>query len=54
VCAPTDPADGRQIENLNIRYAELVDDGDFTGVGKLLSEATVQRILRETGLRPPA
>jgi len=30
----------REIENLIARYAELVDDGDFAGVGELLSEAT--------------
>jgi 3-phenylpropionate/cinnamic acid dioxygenase small subunit len=30
----------REIENLIARYAELVDDGDFAGVGELLAEAT--------------
>jgi 3-phenylpropionate/cinnamic acid dioxygenase small subunit len=30
----------RAIENLIATYAELVDDGDFAGVGVLLSEAT--------------
>jgi 3-phenylpropionate/cinnamic acid dioxygenase small subunit len=37
---PIDPASGREIENLIARYAELVDDGDFTGVGNLLADAT--------------
>ncbi|WP_350280511.1 nuclear transport factor 2 family protein [Kribbella sp. HUAS MG21] len=39
---PIDPADGREIENLIARYAELVDDGDFAGVGELLAETTYQ------------
>ncbi|MET9276143.1 nuclear transport factor 2 family protein [Kribbella sp. NPDC003557] len=39
---PIDPADGREIENLVVRYAELVDDGDFAGVGELLAETTYQ------------
>ncbi|MFJ2866951.1 nuclear transport factor 2 family protein [Kitasatospora sp. NPDC087314] len=30
----------RAIENLIARYAELVDDGDFTGLGVLLADAT--------------
>ncbi|MEU8544050.1 nuclear transport factor 2 family protein [Streptomyces sp. NPDC048717] len=30
----------RAIENLVARYAELVDDGDFTGLGLLLANAT--------------
>ena len=30
----------RAIESLIARYAELVDDGDFAGVGALLAEAT--------------
>jgi 3-phenylpropionate/cinnamic acid dioxygenase small subunit len=30
----------RAIENLIARYAELVDDGDFAGLGLLLAEAT--------------
>ncbi|MEV5238449.1 nuclear transport factor 2 family protein [Streptomyces cinnamoneus] len=30
----------RAIENLIARYAELVDDGDFAGVGTLLADAT--------------
>ncbi|MFI7610399.1 nuclear transport factor 2 family protein [Nonomuraea terrae] len=34
-----DPASGRQIENLIARYSELVDDGDFAGVGDLLAHA---------------
>jgi len=37
---PIAPADGREIENLILRYAELVDDGDFAGVGELLADAT--------------
>ncbi|MEU5105103.1 nuclear transport factor 2 family protein [Streptomyces sp. NPDC021354] len=36
-----DPASShRAIENLIARYAELVDDGDFTGLGFLLDDAT--------------
>ncbi|HEY3558172.1 MAG TPA: nuclear transport factor 2 family protein [Kribbella sp.] len=35
-----DPVDGRVIENLIFRYAELVDDGDFAGVGELLADTT--------------
>ncbi|HET6739560.1 MAG TPA: nuclear transport factor 2 family protein [Kribbella sp.] len=38
--APIDPADARVIENLILRYAMLVDDGDFAAVGELLAEAT--------------
>ncbi|MFF3570193.1 nuclear transport factor 2 family protein [Nocardia jiangxiensis] len=30
----------RAIENLLARYAELVDDGDFAGLGLLLADAT--------------
>jgi 3-phenylpropionate/cinnamic acid dioxygenase small subunit len=30
----------REIENLIARYAELVDDGDFHGVGELLAHTT--------------
>lgn len=30
----------REIENLIVRYAELVDDGDFQGVGELLAHTT--------------
>ena len=30
----------RAIENLLVTYAELVDDGDFAGVGTLLADAT--------------
>ncbi|WP_042430927.1 nuclear transport factor 2 family protein [Streptacidiphilus anmyonensis] len=30
----------RAIENLIARYAELVDDGDFTALGNLLGDAT--------------
>ena len=38
---PSDPASSyRVIENLIASYAELVDDGDFAGVGTLLAEAT--------------
>jgi 3-phenylpropionate/cinnamic acid dioxygenase small subunit len=36
-----DPASSyRAIESLIAAYAELVDDGDFTGVGSLLADAT--------------
>jgi 3-phenylpropionate/cinnamic acid dioxygenase small subunit len=39
--APSDPASSyRAIENLIASYAELVDDGDFVGVGMLLADAT--------------
>jgi 3-phenylpropionate/cinnamic acid dioxygenase small subunit len=34
------PSSYRAIENLIATYAELVDDGDFAGVGILLAEAT--------------
>jgi 3-phenylpropionate/cinnamic acid dioxygenase small subunit len=34
------PSSGRAIENLIATYAELVDDGDFAGVGALLADAT--------------
>jgi 3-phenylpropionate/cinnamic acid dioxygenase small subunit len=38
---PTDPpSSSRAIENLIATYAELVDDGDFAGVGILLADAT--------------
>ncbi|MFE1928847.1 nuclear transport factor 2 family protein [Streptomyces sp. NPDC059474] len=38
---PADPTlSYRAIENLIARYAELVDDGDFAGLGILLAEAT--------------
>src|SRR5438874_2764486 len=38
---PTDPLSScRAIENLIATYAELVDDGDFAGVGILLADAT--------------
>jgi 3-phenylpropionate/cinnamic acid dioxygenase small subunit len=38
---PADPTPShRAIENLIARYAELVDDGDFAGLGTLLAEAT--------------
>jgi hypothetical protein len=30
----------RAIENLIATYAELVDDGDFAGLGALLADAT--------------
>jgi 3-phenylpropionate/cinnamic acid dioxygenase small subunit len=39
--APNDPPSShRAIENLIATYAELVDDGDFAGVGTLLADAT--------------
>jgi 3-phenylpropionate/cinnamic acid dioxygenase small subunit len=39
--APADPPSSyRAIENLIARYAELVDDGDFAGVGILFADAT--------------
>ena len=39
--APADPpANCQAIENLIAAYAELVDDGDFAGLGALLAEAT--------------
>jgi 3-phenylpropionate/cinnamic acid dioxygenase small subunit len=39
--ASTDPPSShRAIENLIATYAELVDDGDFAGVGILLADAT--------------
>jgi hypothetical protein len=34
------PPSGRAIENLIATYAELVDSGDFPGLGTLLAEAT--------------
>jgi 3-phenylpropionate/cinnamic acid dioxygenase small subunit len=34
------PSSYRAIENLIANYAELVDDGDFRGVGALLADAT--------------
>jgi 3-phenylpropionate/cinnamic acid dioxygenase small subunit len=38
---PTDqPSSHRAIESLIAAYAELVDDGDFAGVGVLLADAT--------------
>jgi 3-phenylpropionate/cinnamic acid dioxygenase small subunit len=38
---PADSASSyRAIENLIATYAELVDDGDFAGVGHLLADAT--------------
>ncbi|MGK4579187.1 nuclear transport factor 2 family protein [Kitasatospora sp. HPMI-4] len=38
---PADPTSSyRAIENLIARYAELVDDGDFAGLGALLADAT--------------
>ena len=38
---PTDPESSyRAIERLIATYAELVDDGDFAGVGRLLADAT--------------
>jgi 3-phenylpropionate/cinnamic acid dioxygenase small subunit len=39
--APNDPPSShRAIENLIATYAELVDGGDFAGVGALLADAT--------------
>ncbi|MFI4977286.1 MAG: nuclear transport factor 2 family protein [Solirubrobacterales bacterium] len=35
------PSSYRTIENLIATYAELVDDGDFAGVGILLADATL-------------
>jgi 3-phenylpropionate/cinnamic acid dioxygenase small subunit len=41
VPAPADPLSSyRAIENLIAAYAELVDDGDFAGLGALLADAT--------------
>jgi 3-phenylpropionate/cinnamic acid dioxygenase small subunit len=41
VPAPADPLSSyRAIENLIAAYAELVDDGDFAGLGRLLADAT--------------
>src|SRR6185437_3382783 len=37
---PDQPSSHRAIENLIATYAELVDDGDFAGVGVLLADAT--------------
>ncbi|MFI0263611.1 nuclear transport factor 2 family protein [Streptomyces sp. NPDC017056] len=38
---PADPMPSyRAVENLIARYAELVDDGDFAGLGVLLADAT--------------
>src|ERR1700691_6241206 len=34
------PSTGRAIENLIATYAELVDSGDFAGLGALLADAT--------------
>ena len=34
------PSSHRAIENLIATYAELVDDGDFAGLGTLLADAT--------------
>jgi hypothetical protein len=34
------PSSYRAIENLIATYAELVDDGDFAGLGALLANAT--------------
>ncbi|MGW5782218.1 nuclear transport factor 2 family protein [Streptomyces sp. NPDC003863] len=40
-CMPADPTSShRAVENLIARYAELVDDGDFAGLGILLADAT--------------
>jgi 3-phenylpropionate/cinnamic acid dioxygenase small subunit len=41
VPAPAGPLSSyRAIENLIATYAELVDDGDFAGLGRLLADAT--------------
>ena len=41
VRVPADPPSSyRAIENLIVTYAELVDDGDFAGLGTLLADAT--------------
>ena len=41
VPVPADPLSSyRAIENLIAAYAELVDDGDFAGLGRLLADAT--------------
>ncbi|MGW2463758.1 nuclear transport factor 2 family protein [Streptomyces sp. NPDC001356] len=37
---PAPESSHRAIENLIARYAELVDDGDFAGLGTLLADAT--------------
>jgi 3-phenylpropionate/cinnamic acid dioxygenase small subunit len=42
------PNDECEIANLLYRYAELIDAGDFSGVGELFSKATVHWGLRET------
>jgi hypothetical protein len=48
VSAPADPLSSyRAIENLIAAYAELVDDGDFAGLGRLLADTTF------TGSGPP-
>ncbi|WP_427888002.1 nuclear transport factor 2 family protein [Kribbella sp. GL6] len=36
------PTDSRELENLILRYAELVDDGDFAAVAELLADTTYQ------------
>ncbi|MFB7911589.1 nuclear transport factor 2 family protein [Kitasatospora sp. NPDC056076] len=54
----------RAVENLIARYAELVDDGDFAGLGELLADAVftgsgeplrgraeIERMFRETVIR---
>ncbi|GAA2154878.1 nuclear transport factor 2 family protein [Kitasatospora kazusensis] len=60
--APAGPQPShRAIENLIARYAELVDDGDFAGLGALLEHATftgsgepasggeaIERVFRDT------
>jgi ketosteroid isomerase-like protein len=38
--AAVPPSSARAIENLIATYAELVDSGDFTGLGTLLADAT--------------
>lgn len=41
----------RTIENLVFRYAELIDAGDFDGVGDLLADAVVGALGDDGGLR---
>ncbi|MEV7599744.1 nuclear transport factor 2 family protein [Kitasatospora sp. NPDC089797] len=54
----------RAVENLIARYAELVDDGDFAGLGELLADAVfvgsgeplrgreaIERMFRDTVIR---
>lgn len=43
---PTSPDDHQQIEALIYRYAQLIDDGDFRGIGRLFAHG---RIVLEDG-----